>query len=312
MQPISTLNLTFLLFDGFSNMVLASAIEPLRAARDLSGRRLFSWQTASLSGQAVRSSSGLVVAVDLPLDRVGASDALMVVTGYGVRDLMRREVLSPVAQKARGLPVVGGLDTGAWLLAAAGLLTGRRAAIHWMEREALAEAFPEIEVLAAPYVADGNVVTCGGADGVLAWSLDLIGARADEALRFDVGNMFGQRHGAQAAPSGRMEDRALPAPMLRAVRAMRESAESPLPLARIAEAAALSGRTLDRQFRARLGMPAGRYYRLIRLSHARALATETALTLDEIAARTGFASASTLARAYRLQFGETVRQSRRG
>jgi len=316
MAPVSPFNLTFVLFDGFSNMVLASAIEPLRAARDLSGRRLFSWQLASPGGAAVVSSSRLSVGVDLPLSAVGATDALILLSGYGVRDHLRRETLQAILQKARGLPLIGGFDTGAWLLAAAGVLAGRRATIHWMERESLAEAFPEVEVCAAPVVSDGPTVTCGGAQAVLSWSLELIGRRADEALRFDVANMFGRdpwREDPHAAPgrAGPMQASALPASLQRAVLAMRETADQPQPLARIAERAAVSERTLDRLMRARLGVAAGRYYRTIRLAHARALAVETPLPLSDIAARTGFASASTLARAYRKHYGETLGESRR-
>lgn len=312
MSPKSLMNLTFLLFDGFSNMVLASAIEPLRAARDLSGQRLFSWQLASMDGGPVTSSSRLRIAVDLALERVGATDALILLSGYGMRERLDRDGAQAVRRKARGLPVLGGFDTGAWLLARMGVLAGRRAAIHWMEREALAEAFPEVTVVPDPYVADGNIVTCGGAQSVLSWSLDLIGARGDEALRFDVANMFGRVMGRSTDPAewqlpSRMTDRALPPALQRAILAMRETAEQPLALAGIAARAALSARSMDRLFHQHLGMSAGGYYRQIRLSHARALARETAMTLSEIASRTGFSSASTLARAYRRGFGGTIR-----
>lgn len=312
MSPKSPLHLTFLLFDGFSNMVLASAIEPLRAARDLSGQRLFSWTIASLRGEPVTSSSRIVLTVDQPLERVGATDALILVSGYGMRDHLPREAAAGVLRKARGLPLVGGLDTGAWLLAQMGLLAGRRAVIHWMERGALGESFPEVTLAPDPYVLDGNILTCGGAQSVLSWSLDLIGAEAGEALRYDVANMFGRSEpgpmpGAQAGLPERMSDRALPAALRRAIVAMRENAEHPLTLPRIAEAAAVSARSMDRLFHAHLGMSAGGYYRQIRLSHARALALETGLTLQEIALRTGFSAPSTLARAYRRKFGETMR-----
>ncbi|MRX50425.1 helix-turn-helix domain-containing protein [Paracoccus sp. S-4012] len=316
MAPASPFNLTFVLFDGFSNMVLASAIEPLRAACDLSGRRLFSWQLASPEGAAATSSSRLSIGVDLPLASVGATDALILVAGYGVRDHLRRETLQAILQKVRGMPLIGGFDTGAWLLAAAGVLTGRRASIHWMEREALAEAFPEILVEDAPVVRDGPFLTCGGAQAVLNWSLDLIGHRADPALQFDVSNMFGRdpSHGNRPPLPNRpepMQAGLLPPSLQRAVVAMRQTADQPQPLARIAERAAVSERTLDRLMRAHLGVAAGQYYRTIRLAHARALATETKLPLPDIAARTGFASASTLARAYRKHYCETLGESRR-
>ena len=75
-------------------------------------------------------------------------------------------------------------------------------------------------------------------------------------------------------------------------------------------AAAVSPRTLERLFASALRQSAGRYYRNLRLAHARSLATETRLGLNDIAARTGFSSAATLARAYRSRFGQTVGGSR--
>lgn len=315
MSPKSPFHLTFLLFDGFSNMVLASAIEPLRAARDLSGRQLFSWQLCSPDGDAITSSSRAVISADLPLSRVGATDALILVAGYGIRNHLNQESAAAVRRKARGLPVVGGLDTGAWLLARTGLLAGRNATIHWMEKREFAENFPEVRILDAPYVIDGNIVTCGDAQSVLTWSLDLIGKHAGEALRFDVANMFGsvQKSGDRALKrgyAGRMSDHGLPAALQRAIIVMRETAEQPLKLPAIADRVAVSERSMDRLFHRYLGMSAGQYYSQIRLSHARALALDTNLSLYEIAFRTGFSSPSTLARAYRVKFGETLRQKK--
>lgn len=313
MQTISSLHLTFLLFDGFSNMVLASAIEPLRAACDLSGKRLFSWQIASVTGDPAHSSSRLHLNADLPLNKVGATDALIVISGYGIRDHLKRSTVQAVFQKSSGLSMIGGFDTGAWMLAESGLLTGRRATIHWMEVDQFAEAYPEIDLISAAYTSDGRTVTCSGAQGALSWGLDLIGRQADEALRYDVANMFDRTNIDPTDPDWRsMSNRALPANLQRAILAMRETAETPLALNGIAERAAMSARTLDRMFHKHLGMSSGAYYRLIRLSYARSMATETNLTLDEIAARIGFASAATLARAYRQHFGETIRQTRQG
>ncbi len=326
MSPNSLFHLTFLTFDGFSNMILACAIEPLRAARDLSGRRLFSWQIATMDGMPVQSSSRLTLAADLPADRIGATDALVVVTGYGARDHMSRSVSQFIRRTSRGLPLTVGLDTGAWLVAGAGLLTGRRATIHWMEVGAFTETFLDVETITAPWVEDGNFVTCGGAGGVMDWALALIRLYGGEALSYDVANMFGRIADSaerNPVPSGyapgayppnvpRMTDRGLPPALQRAITAMRQTADAPLSLPEIAEIAAVSPRTLDRLFMAVMQMSAGRYYRQIRLSHARALAMDTRLTLVEIATRTGFASAATLARAYRSQYGETIGAARQG
>lgn len=298
-------SVTFLLFDGFSNMVLANALEPLRAACDLCGRQLFRWRVATVAGAEAISSSRLRLQPNPP--DLQPADVLAVVAGYDVRDHLRPAALRALRREARGAGLVAGLDTGAWLLAGAGLLDGRRATIHWMARQAFAEAFPAVETVEARYVADGPVVTCGSAEGVLDWSLQLIGRQGGTALRFDVGAMFGRPSGAAGATAGATT---LPPPLQRAILAMRRSAEAPLPLAAIAAEAGVSPRTLDRLFAEALGLPAGRYYRHLRLAQARTLATETRLGLAEIAARSGFGSPATLARAYRARYGETVGASR--
>ena len=198
MPPSSPLTLTFLLFDGFSTMVLASAIEPLRAACDLSGQPLFRWRIATPDGAEAVSSSGLRLRPDGGEGDDPAADArrgLVVIAGYGVRRHHRSRTLRLVLRLARGAEPVAGFDTGAWLLAGAGLLDGRRATLHWMERESFAEAFPAVDTVAGRHVADGPFVTAGSAEGVLDWSLDLIGKQAGEALRFDVGTMFGRSSG---------------------------------------------------------------------------------------------------------------------
>ena len=317
MPPSSPLTLTFLLFDGFSTMVLASAIEPLRAACDLSGQPLFRWRIATPDGAEAVSSSGLRLRPDGGEGDDPAADArrgLVVIAGYGVRRHHRSRTLRLVLRLARGAEPVAGFDTGAWLLAGAGLLDGRRATLHWMERESFAEAFPAVDTVAGRHVADGPFVTAGSAEGVLDWSLDLIGKQAGEALRFDVGTMFGRSSGKPVPTPGEVAPGAagvaLPVALQRAVVAMRRTIEAPVPMASIAAAAAVSPRTLERLFASVMGQPAGRYYRNLRLAHARTLATETRLGLNDIAARTGFSSAATLARAYRGRFGQTVAASR--
>ena len=115
------------------------------------------------------------------------------------------------------------------------------------------------------------------------------------------------RRGALAVPF------AARAPQLvRAIAEMRRTAAAPLPVARIAEAAATSPRTLERLFVRELGVPPGKYYQMVRLSVARALVEETALSASEVAERTGFSSAATLSRAFKDHFGSTLRTLRRG
>ncbi|WP_282025694.1 GlxA family transcriptional regulator [Limimaricola cinnabarinus] len=300
--------IVFLPFDGFSNMVLASAIEPLRAACDLSGRQLFDWCVATPGGAAACSSSGLQLAAELPLGEAGRCDALVLIAGYGARDTAARaEVLPAIRAAARQSRAVTGLDMGAWLMAAAGLLEGYRATVHWHEVEAFAEAFPGVEAVAESYVTDGDRQSAGSATSAMELSLETIRRMGGDALAYDVRTLFVH----DDVERRRAESGALSPQLGRAVRFMLDAIEEPRGLSEIAAHAAVSQRTLDRLCRRELGTSAGAYYRALRLTRAQNLLVETGLPLRDIALRCGFASASTLSRAYSQQFGRSLSATRR-
>jgi transcriptional regulator GlxA family with amidase domain len=308
------LNCGFLIFDGFSNMVLASAIEPLRAARDYAGADTFAWRLLSPDGADVRSSSGMLLRCDGGFDDVKSLDILFVVAGYGAREHARPDVLKRLKRLNRLIGTIGGLDCGAWLLAAAGLLAGHRATIHWQDIGQFAEAYLDIEVTEDRFVVDRNRITAGGATTVIDLMLKLIGDHGGGALAFDVSNMFiyDARLRVPEDRGARSLSLAARAPqLLKAVTEMRSNIEAPLGLDIIADTIAMSSRTLARLFQREFGVCPGHYYQSIRLDVARSLAEETPLGAQEIAARTGFASAASLSRAFSNHFGSTLRETRR-
>ncbi|MEX2631333.1 MAG: GlxA family transcriptional regulator [Tistlia sp.] len=305
----------FLLLEGFSNLVLANAIEPLRAANQLSGETLFRRSLLTLDGAPATSSSGIAVNADRRLSEAGPLDLLFVVAGYGFRERAEAAVLSALGRAAARSRRVGGLDTGSWLLAAAGLLDGRRATIHWQELEAFDEAFPAVEASGERYLLDGRAVTAGGATAVLDLMLRLVRERGGEALTFEVMSLFiydaerASERPFRGARSRRLVE--LTPALVAAVALMRRNLETPLPLAGIARASGASPRSLARAFRREFGLSPGRYYQSLRLAAARRLVEETGLGAAEIAVRTGFASTATLSRAFSGHFGTTIRALRR-
>ncbi|WP_375688601.1 GlxA family transcriptional regulator [Pseudooceanicola sp. LIPI14-2-Ac024] len=302
------LTLTFVLFPGFSNMVLANAVEPFRAACDMSGRPLFDWRIATIDGAPVKSSSELWIQAEAALAEVPPGDALVLVAGYGAREeAARRAVRTAVRQAARKASFVVGLDMGAWILAAAGLLQGRRATVHWHEVDAFAEEFLDVDVVAENFVIDGDRLSAGSATSAMALILDMIRDTAGDALAYDVSTLFIY----DDAERRRADSGALSPQLGRAVRTMLKTIEEPLPLSEIADQAGVSLRTLDRMFERELGVSAGAYYRSVRLSHAQSLATATDMKAKAIATRTGFASSATLSRAYKAHFGQTMSAARR-
>ena len=297
-----------LLFDRFSNHCLANAVEPLRAANTFAGRTLYRWTYLSVDGARVTSSSGLPVEPHTTLARHPGGDFLFVMPSYGFREQAHPATLRALRSAAGRFGTLVGLDTGAWLLAAAGLLAGRRATIHWDELTAMAERFPDVEVEDARYVIDGDRMTCGGVTTAFDLVLAMIEAHHGPMLRLEVAALFQpgevvpRAHRLRPTPRGAVDA---------AVAAMRRNIETPLPLGQIAASAGLTQRALEAAFRNALGQAPQAVYRGLRLRHGRRLVLETAMSVAEIAARCGYADASAMTRAFRAEFGVSPRQMRR-
>ncbi|MEM9755183.1 MAG: helix-turn-helix domain-containing protein [Pseudomonadota bacterium] len=291
------------MFPAFSNHCLANAVEPLRAANTLSGRQVYAWQFLSVDGAPVTSSSGLPVAPEAALATQVPGDDLFVMPSYDVRSHATPRLLRGLRAARRRYGRLVGLDTGAWLLAQAGLLDGRRATIHWDAQARFAEAFPEVEMRPSRVVDDGDIVTCGGASTAFDLALHIIGQDHGPGLRLDVADLF--------MASGVKPDRARrwPRPARGkaedAIAVMRATLEDPMPVAAVAAAVGLTRKRLAATCKRQFGLTPDALYRGLRLREARRLSAETGLSVEEIARRCGYRNASALTRAFRAAFGDT-------
>ncbi len=305
--PQGTRNIGVLLFEQFSNHCLANAIEPLRAVNTLLGREAYRWRFMTLDGAPVTSSSGLPVGAQGSLADC-AGDVLFVVSSYGYRDCSTPAMARALRAAARRYSVVVGMDTGCWLMAAAGLLDGCRATIHWDELESFGEAFPEIAVERRRVVMDGVRWSCGGAMTAFDLVQRMIGKDHGEALRLEVAAMFMAGEGEPAAeveprgPSARLVSTTLAA--------MRMNLEDPLTVPELAANAGVGRRRLESQFRKDLGAGPRQVYRRIRLTAARRLVEQTQHSVAEIALRCGYQNASAMTRAFGKEFGMSPRRMR--
>lgn len=316
--PISTISLpqtfSFLLLPQFSNHCLANALEPLRAANMLSGKSLYRWRLLSLDADSVLSSSGLEIRTPHRLAQEHPADVLFLLSSYDYRRQTTAALRRLLRNKARGFRLLGGLDTGSYALAKAGLLDGYRATIHWQELDAFEEAFPQVKVVSNRFVVDDNRITAGGATTALDLMLQLIGDQHGEALRLDVTSLFiyDRPH-----PGGDPQHAVYIAPVpghapvvARAVSIMEANLEEPLGIVELSRRAGCSQRELERRFQAALGATPIFYYRHLRLAASRRMVLESERKVAEIAIRTGFGSASALTRAFREHFGDTPRRLR--
>jgi len=296
-----------LLFESFSNHCLANTVEPLRAANTLSGRVLFDWRFLTLDGAPVSSSSGLQIAPHGKLAEA-SGDMLAVMPSYDFKRHANAATTRGLRSAARRFLTLAGFDTGSWLLAEAGLLTGRRATIHWEELGSFAEQFPDVETVRERYVIDSNRITCSGAMAAFDLVMEMIGQTSGEALRLEVATLF-MSPGVSAPQNVGL---ARTKTVSRAVALMQEHLEEPLSIGEIARRVGRSQKDLEARMKADLGASPQTVYRRFRLILARKLVLETELPVGEIALRSGYQNASSMTRAFREEFGIAPRHMRSG
>ena len=199
--------------------------------------------------------------------------------------------------------IVASSCTGAFILAEAGLLDGRRAATHWVAAGALAERYPRIEVAPEAIVVDeGDVITSGGATTAFNLVLYLIGRfgdrdRVNAAIRLmllDAGRESQQPFALTSLLRSHDD------PVVHAAQSVVQSGEvEPRSVVALAEAVGVSSRTLVRRFRAALGLTPQQYLEQVRIDAARRLLEETSLPIERIRAEVGFGDPTGFRRAFK-------------
>jgi transcriptional regulator GlxA family with amidase domain len=311
-RSAEALDIAFLVLPQASILEVASTLDPLRSANRHLGRPAFRWRVVSPDGRPVPLTCGLELPAAGGLAAAEGADVLIVIAGFRQSEVVTRQLLRDLGRMGPQFRALGGIDAGAWVLARAGLLDGRRATVHWEDLEDLAAAFPEIEVVPDRYVIAPGRWTAGGAAPALDLMLHLIRARHGAALALQVAGSF------LTSPRGGAEPQATqPVPgrdprVAAAIARMEARIEAPEPTAATARAVGLTARRLEGLFRAELGMGPGAYGRDLRLQAARRLVIDTRHPLQVVALRTGFASQAALSRAFRQRFGASPSALRRG
>lgn len=300
----------------FSLMSYTCLAEPLRGANRRAGRQLYRWRPYSGEGGPVLSSNGLALATErLPDDPAALPDVLIVCGGHSDARYDDRRLRDVLRRAARTDRLVGAVSTASFVLAAAGLLDGRRCTTHWEYIESFSESFPRALLCDDRHVIDGRIFTCGGGLAAIDAMLDLIGRREGRAFADDVADNF--LHVPPAA-SATQQRRDLGArlgsthPVLLRVAALMEAhTETPLPVPALARRVGVSQRQIERLFRQQLGRAPSQHYLAIRLEKARKLLHHSRLSATEIGLSCGFSTVSHFSRSYRRHFGHPPSEARR-
>ncbi|MCS0495516.1 GlxA family transcriptional regulator [Ancylobacter sp. MQZ15Z-1] len=309
------LDVTLLLFPGLSLLSLAATLDPMRGANRVLGRTAYRWKLVSMDGTMPTASCGLPIPVEGAFDPAARQDALIVSAAFEAATYATPRILKALRAGAARSRIVGGIESGPWLMGFAGLLDGRRATTHWEDLEDFAARFPHVDVQPDRFVVDEPVFTTGGATPALDCMLSLIRARNGYSAALDVASLYiyeEMRTGSDVQPIvslGRIrwhEPR-----VAEAIRIMETHIDRPVTVAAIARRVGISTRALETLFLKTVDASPGAYYVALRLNAARRLVLDTSLPIADIAERTGFSAIASLSRAYRRQFGTPPSAARR-
>ncbi|GAA2097943.1 DJ-1/PfpI family protein [Kitasatospora saccharophila] len=288
------------------------------AGRESGGRAGYRVELAGPAEGLVRTSAGVRLAVDLTFEQVtGAVDTLLVpgavepgADGAGPRARIDREVVAWVERLAPSARRVASVCVGAHLLAAAGLLDGRRATTHWSTAAQLAADHPEVTVDPDPiFVRSGRIWTGAGISACMDLALALVAEDHGEELAMSVARhlvMYLKRQGGQSQFSVPLST---PPTARRDIDDLRlhiaEHPDADLSAAALAARMCLSERHFARVFRQETGTTPAAYVEAVRLEAARRLLEGTDRPLEQVAAASGLGSVETLHRTLRRRLGTT-------
>jgi transcriptional regulator GlxA family with amidase domain len=303
----------FLLTPNFSMVEFSSAVELLRMANQFAGSRLY--ECFVIGDAPVKAGSGYAIAADLSLQAAESLDAIFICAGSQVRLQDDSQLNDWLVGAARRQQVLGGLGTGSYLLAKAGVLNHYRSTIHWEYLASMREEFPQLVISSELFEMDRDRYTCAGGAAVMDMFLSEIAAAHGKELANAISehfmcNRIRQSNERQRVPLERQLGSRQPR-LSEAVALMEANIEEPISPNELASHVGLSRRQLERLFQQHLHCVPTRYYLELRLERARQLLLQTSKPVADIAMACGFSSAPHFSKCYRDTFGLPPRDERR-
>ncbi|GAA4969235.1 DJ-1/PfpI family protein [Nonomuraea thailandensis] len=297
-------------YEASELLEIASITSTLESANWHGAQPYYEYRVATPGGHPITTATALTLSAQLVLERVtGPLDTVVVAGGIGHEDAAGNPlIVSHVRRLAKESRRVASVCTGSYILAAAGLLDGRRATTHWHQAERMAELYPDVVVDPDPiFIRDGNVATSAGITAALDLMLAFVEEdNGTELARTVARNLvtYLQRPGDQAQMSMFVS---APSPANSLVKRTLEHISAhlrdDLSTATLAIEAGVSERHLTRLFLKHLGQTPGRYVRQARTEAAAHLLASTSLPMAAVAVRCGFGTAETLRQAFIDRYG---------
>ena len=305
----------FFLVPDFPLMTFSTALDSLRQANRLARRKVFEWSLISIDSAEARSSSGIALAATYKAGETHRFDVVIVSAGINYRRSYSARIFAWLRRLYAEGCVLGAVSTGAFYLAKAGLLNGKKCAVHWESLASFCKEFPKCLATDDIFTVDGRFLTSSGGTATLDMMLYLISVIEGRELAARISDQFNhpriRRHddAQRMQPEHRFGIRN--AKVAFVIRRMESSLFAPVDIADLAESVQISTRQLERLFRSNLKKTPSRFYLELRMSRARELLLDTDLPVAEIAEVCGYESPSHFSRFYRQQFNESPAATRK-
>jgi transcriptional regulator GlxA family with amidase domain len=312
-QPVDQRLIVMLVYPGVMAMDVFGPLEAFATANHTAARSLYRLEIAGMTKAPVATSlGGIEITPTVALDDIaGSIDTLLVSGGFGQAEASRDQPLLAWLRTNRlRARRWGSICTGAFVLAAAGLLDGKRATTHWVMAKELARRYPQIAVDADRiYVRDGNVYTSAGVTTGIDLALGLIEEDHGRTLSLRVARAlvaYLKRPGGQSQFSNHLLAQFAASPPVRQAQEWAlENLAADLSVRALAKRARMSERNFRRAFAEETGEAPRDFVERIRIDAARSLFEEAQLSVQVVAARCGFESANNLRRAFVRRLGVT-------
>ncbi len=301
------------IYRGATALDVIGPSEVFAAAKRRAGKGLYRLEMTSVGGGPVETCSGAEILTRNLLDIApAATDTVLVAGGFGAAvgpAMEDRALLDWLHRAARRVERMASVCSGSFVLAAAGLLDGRRAATHWLATRRMARMYPKTRVDAnAIFIVDDKLWTSAGAPTGIDMALGMVEQDHGCAMANDIAAelvLYVRRPGFQSQFSESLviQTRASD-PMHQVITWVRRNLRS-ADVPSVAKAVAVSVRTLHRRCLEHLGSTPAKLIERVRLDHARMLLANRRLSAKRLAVHCGFGSAANMKRAFLREFGVT-------
>ena len=297
----------FVVVPRFNITTLVTMIEAMRIANYLLPEPAFSWEILSFDGPSVVASNGMTLDGAQGVEDIGRPDTIFVLGSWGTELYENRTLTSWLRKRHRQGDPICAVELGCYIVARAGLLSGKSATTHWSCIKGFEESHGNIDVVEQLFTIEDRVMTCAGGLAGVDLMLRLIEATHGAGFSGEIADQMMHhpiRSGATPQRHTMGQSTETMAPLIRqAMSQIERNMEEPPSVPEIARALGVSQRQLERQFKKHVGCTVVQFGLLLRLQNARVLLISTDLSVREIATASGFNTLSHFTYSFRKFFG---------